>query len=308
MTDSRETRLGMTSATSAFLLWGFLPLYFHLIGPQVSTWEMLIHRIIWAAALLFAFTLLMGRGGRLTAVFRQPRTLAALVLSAMLIAVNWAVFIWAVTHNHVLESSLGYYINPLLNVLLGFCFLGERLRPLQSLAVAIAATGVLVMIVAFGQVPWISLLLAGCFAGYGLIRKKTNVDSATGLLIETLLLSPFALLWLAMLYRQHSAAFLNSDTTTNLLLVGAGAVTVVPLVLFAAAARRLRLGTLGLFQYITPTAHLLTGIFLFGEQFTRADAVTFTCIWLGLALYTADNWRQQRTQAVRSGRMASTCK
>ena len=300
MTDGRETRQGMISATSAFMLWGFLPLYFHLIGPRVSTWEMLIHRVIWAAALLFVFTLVLGRGERLRNVLRQPRTMAALTLSAMLIAVNWGVFIWAVTHNHVLESSLGYYINPLLNVLLGFFFLGERLRPLQSLAVAIAAGGVMVMILAFGQVPWISLLLASAFAIYGLIRKQVNVDGATGLLVETLILSPFALIWLAMLYQHGTAAFLNSNLKTNLLLVGAGAVTVVPLVLFAAAARRLRLGTLGLFQYITPTAHLLTGIFLFGEIFTRADAITFTCIWFGLALYTADNWRVQRSMATRS--------
>jgi len=294
LTDDTEVRTGMLAALGAFMLWGFLPIYFHLIGPAVSVWEMLIHRVIWAALLLTLFTLSRGRGDRVRAVFRNRRQLLALSGSAILIACNWGVFIWAVTSNHVLESSLGYYINPLLNVLLGFLFLGERLRPLQSLAVAIAATGVLVMVIAFGKVPWISLILASCFAGYGLIRKQTDVDSATGLLIETLLLSPFALIWLVWMLSHGNAAFLHSNLRTDLLLVGAGAVTVVPLVFFAAGARRLRLGTLGLFQYITPTAHFITGVFLFGEIFTRADAITFSCIWVGLFLYTADNWRHQR--------------
>lgn len=294
MNPENQTRGGMAAALAAFLLWGGLPLYFHLIGPGVSAWEMLIHRIIWAALLLALFTLALGRGARVRAVFGNPRQCLALTGSAILIGCNWAVFIWAVTSNHVLESSLGYYINPLLNVLLGFWFLGERLRPMQTLAVTIAAAGVLMMVIAFGKVPWISLLLAGCFGGYGLIRKQTDVDSATGLLIETLLLSPFALIWLAWMYHQGDAAFLRGAPRTDLLLIGAGAVTVVPLVLFAIGARRLRLSTLGLFQYITPTAHFVTGVFLFGEAFTRADAVTFTCIWAGLMIYTADNWRSQR--------------
>lgn len=299
MTQSSQQRTGMAAAVSAFMLWGFLPIYFHAIGPRVSVWEMLIQRILWAAVLLALFTVVARRTARIRALLQRPRTLMALCASAILIAVNWGVFIWAVTHNHVLESSLGYYINPLLNVLLGFCFLGERLRPLQTVAVSLATAGVLVMIVAFGQVPWISLILAGCFGGYGLIRKQAEVDGATGLLAETLVLSPFALIWLAWMYTHGTAMFLRSDLRIDLLLVGAGAVTVGPLVLFAAAARRLRLGTLGLFQYITPTAHFLTGVFLFGETFTRADAITFTCIWSGLALFTTDNWRVQRIAAGR---------
>jgi len=287
-------RAGMAAAAAAFILWGFLPLYFHAIGPRVSVWEILMHRVLWAAVLLAAFTLAAGRTARVRALLARPRTLLALCASAGFIAVNWGVFIWAVTHNHVLESSLGYYINPLLNVFLGFAFLGERLRPPQIVAVALATGGVLVMIVAFGQVPWISLILAGCFGSYGLIRKQAEVDSATGLLAETVLLSPLALAGLVWLYSDGSAMFLRSDLRIDLLLAGAGAVTVGPLVLFAAGARRLRLGTLGLFQYITPTLHFLTGVFLFDEAFTRADAITFACIWCGLVLFTADNWRVQR--------------
>lgn len=294
MDESKQQLTGAAAALGAFLSWGFLPIYFNAIGHGVLAWEILLQRIIWAAVLLGGFVLLAGRVERLRAVMRRPRLLLALCASAVVIGANWGTFIWAVTNGHILESSLGYYINPLLNVLLGYLFLGERLRPLQMLAVGLATTGVVVMIVAFGQVPWIALIVAGCFGTYGLIRKQTDVDSATGLLVETLLLAPLALGWLAWLYAHGDAAFLRSDVRTDLLLIGAGVVTVVPLVLFTTAARRLRLGTLGLVQYITPTAHLLSGVFLYGEVFTRADAVTFACIWVGLALYTTDVLRAQR--------------
>jgi len=303
---STDQSLGALAALTAFLSWGFLPLYFHLIGPRVTAWEMLIHRVIWAALLLAGFTLLRGRLDALRALLRRPRSLAALGASAVMIAMNWGVFIWAVTHDHVLQSSLGYYINPLLNVALGFCFLRERLRPMQIAAVLLAAAGVLIMVIGFGRVPWISLVLAGCFGTYGLIRKQVAVDGATGLLVETLLLLPLALAALAWMYGHGVAAFLLVSARIDWLLVGSGAVTVVPLVLFAVAARRLRLGTLGLFQYMTPTMHLITGVFLFGEPFTRADAVTFACIWAGLALYTADVWRAQRRQALRRAAEAAS--
>lgn len=294
MKEPSEQATGLAAAFSAFILWGFLPLYFHAVGPRVSVWEILLHRVIWSAVLLALFTLATGRLGRLREAVRNVRTLLPLVASAALIATNWGVFIWAVTHQHVLESSLGYYINPLLNVLMGFLFLRERLRPLQTLAVAIATVGVLVMIVGYGQVPWVSLILAFAFGTYGLIRKQVPVDGATGLLVETLILAPAALIGLAWLYRNGEAAFLLIDRRIDLMLIGSGVVTVVPLVLFATAARRLRLGTLGLIQYITPTAQLLTGVFLFGEPFTRADGITFLCIWAGLAMYTTDTLLAQR--------------
>ncbi len=293
MKPPQEQSVGLTAAFGAFTFWGFLPLYFYIIGSQVSVWEILVHRVIWAAILLAAFTLATGRSSRVQAVFDNPRMLLALACSAVLISVNWGVFIWAVTHGHVLESSLGYYINPLLNVLLGFCFLRERLRLLQCVAVGIATVGVLIMVIGYGQVPWVALVLAGCFGGYGLIRKQLPVDGATGLLVETLLLLPVALLWLGWMYLQQDAAFLVIDRRIDLLLFGAGVVTMVPLVLFATAARRLRLGTLGLIQYITPTLHLLTGVFLLGEGFRQADAITFACIWTGLTIYTADAFMAQ---------------
>lgn len=285
---SPEQVTGLAAAFGAFLTWGFLPLYFHLIGPRVSPWAILGHRIVWTAVLLGLVVLVMGRFGRVRAVFVDRRLLLPLVASAILVAVNWGVFIWAVVNNHVIESSLGYYINPLLNVALGFLFLGERLRWLQWVAVAIAAAGVSFMIIAYGTVPWVGLVLAGCFGCYGLIRKQLAVDSMTGLLVETLLLSPLALAWLGWLHVHGEAAFLAIGPRTDLLLVGAGVLTIVPFVLFAMGARRLRLGTIGLVQYLTPTLHFLTGVFIFGERLTRADIVTFACIWVGLAIYTID--------------------
>ncbi len=298
MTESHSSASGVAAALGAFGLWGFLPLYFHLIGPSVSPWEILVQRVIWAAVLLALFITAIGGWARVSEAAAQPRTRWALLASSVLIGINWGTFIWAVTSGHVLQSSLGYYINPLLNVFLGFAFLGERLRPLQMLAVAIAAAGVLVMIVAFGEVPWIALLLAGCFGCYGLIRKQLAVDSGTGLFAETVVLLPVALGWLGWMYVDGWATLFLGSPVRDVLLIGAGAATVVPLVLFAAAARRLRLGTVGLFQYMTPTMHLITGVFIFGEPFTTADAVTFACIWIGLALYTTDTWLAQRRRTV----------
>ncbi|MEJ2345776.1 MAG: EamA family transporter RarD [Gammaproteobacteria bacterium] len=294
VSTSRQQTSGLAAGLGAFVLWGFLPLYFRAIGPQVSVWEVVAHRVIWAAALLGLFALLTGRLGRVRAAFTDWRMLLALAASAVCIAVNWLTFIWAVNHNQVLESSLGYYITPLFNVLMGMAFLGERMRPLQYVAVGIATAGVILMIAAYGQVPWVALTLAGAFATYGLIRKQVPVDSATGLQVETLLLAPAALALVGWLALHHQSAFFRGGPGLDLLLIGSGAVTVVPLVLFATGARRLRLATIGLLQYITPTGHFLTGVFLFGEPFTAADGITFACIWTGLAIYTADTLVAQR--------------
>lgn len=296
--DSRTKAAGAFAAIGAFSLWGVLPVYYNLIGSGVSAWEVLLHRVIWSAALLMVVAVMAGRVDRLLALRQRPQALLALAASALVITVNWAIFIWAVTSGHILDSSLGYYINPLLNVLLGFLFLGERLRRLQLLAVVIAAAGVVVAVVAYGHVPWIALLLASFFGVYGLIRKQVEVDSAIGLLAETLMIMPFALIALGWMYVQGSAhGFVNADWRNDLLMVGNGLVTVVPLVLFGYAARRLRLGTLGLIQYIAPTGHLLLAVYLYGEPFTAADSITFACIWIGLGLYSVDLWRAQRPQS-----------
>ena len=205
-----------------FSAWGFLPVYFNVIGPRVSVWEILIHRVVWAAVLLSIVALVTGRWGRVIRLIRRRRAFLALCGSAALIAGNWGLFIWAVTSHHILEASLGYYINPLLNVLLGFLFLGERFRPLQLVSIAVATAGVLIMIVGYGQVPWVALILAGCFGAYGLIRKQVQVESDIGLLIETLLLLPFALIWLGSMYAEGQAAFLRISPGLDLLLIERG--------------------------------------------------------------------------------------
>ncbi len=294
MKSLSEQTMGLAAALSAFGLWGFMPLYFYAIGPQVSVWEVVAHRIIWAAVLLGGFALLTGRWSRVFAVFARPRILWALMASAACIALNWVIFIWAVTHNHVLDSSLGYYITPLLNVFMGRVFLGERLRRLQALAVGVAVVGVLVVVIAYGKIPWVALTLAMAFALYGLIRKQVPVDSPTGLLVETVLLMPGALLLMGWLYLHHEAVFLHTSVRMDLLLIGAGIVTVIPLLLFAVGARRLRLGTVGLLQYITPTMQFFTGVYLFGEPFTHIDGITFACIWASLAIFSFDTLRQRR--------------
>jgi chloramphenicol-sensitive protein RarD len=288
--------MGTGAAVSAFGIWALFPIYFNQFGPHVSALEILLQRVVWAWFFLLAFVLLSGRWGRVAGLFRRPKTLLALTGSALCISLNWGIFIWAVTHGEILQSSLGYYINPLFNVLLGYCFLGERPQPLQRLAIAVAAAGVLLSVIGYGQVPWLALVLAVSFGLYGLIRKQVETDSVTGLMVETLLLLPLAAGWLSRMYLHGEAVFMRADARTDLMLVGAGLITLVPLMLFAVAARRLPLTTLGFAQYIAPTGHFLIGVLLYAEPFTAADAVTFVCIWAGLALYSADLWRTHRRQ------------
>lgn len=285
---------GAIAAFGAFFIWGFLPLYFNIIGSQVLPWEILIHRALWAVPMLACYVLFTHRGPQLLRVLTNWRILATLFVTACLITTNWGVFIWAVTHGHIIESSLGYYINPLLNVLLGYIILKERLRPLQMVAVVIAACGVIIMVAGFGHVPWIALILAVTFGSYGLIRKQAPVDNVTGLFVETLMLAPAAAIWLALLYQHNEAAFGMINWQTNALLIGCGLITIVPLILFVGGAKSLRFGTLGLIQYVTPTLQFLTGVFIYHEAFTQADAITFGFIWVGLMLYTVDTLRAQR--------------
>lgn len=286
--------MGIIAALGAFGIWAIFPVYFNLFGSDVSPWEILLHRVIWALVFLVGFVLVFKRVGRVLALLKRPKIMLALACSALVLGANWATFIWAVTHAEILQSSLGYYINPLLNVFLGYCFLGERLHPLQRLAVAIAAAGVLISLAGYGQIPWLALMMAGCFGLYGLIRKQVDIDSITGLLVETLMMLPITVVWLAVMTMRAETTFLQAGLTVDLLLIGGGLLTILPLLLFVVAAKRLRLATVGLMQYIAPTCHFLFGVFLYGEPFTAADAVTFGCIWAGLALYTADMWVWRR--------------
>ena len=284
---------GLVYAAVAFTWWGLFPLYFRLV-TTVPAPEILAHRVVWC--LLCLALVLTGRRqwGWLRRVVHQPRVLAAFVASALLIGANWLVYIWAVNHGHVIEASLGYFITPLVNVLLGVTLLHERLRRLQWLALAIAAAGVLWLTVQAGQPPWIALSLALSFGGYGLLRKIAVLGALEGLTLETLLLAPLALLVLSIAASQGSASFPAPDVLTNLWIVALGPITAVPLLLFAAGARRLSMATLGVVQYLGPTIQFLLGVWVFGEPFSGARFVGFAGIWLALVIYTLDGWRVSR--------------
>ncbi|PTQ12811.1 protein RarD [Sphingomonas oleivorans] len=290
----REARIGALSGIGAYLIWGLLPLFLRLLHG-VPALQILAHRVIWSLILLLGIVTLMRRWPAIRAVVADRRTMRLLLLSATLVALNWLIYIWAVLNGHVLEASLGYFINPLMSVALGMALLGERLRPAQGLAVALAAAGVLLLALNGGGALWISLSLAASFAFYGLVRKVAQVDALGGLLIETILLGPLALGWLLWEASQGNGAF-GVECGLDLLLMLAGVVTAVPLLMFAAAARRLPLSTVGLLQYIAPTLQFLCAIFVFGEHMSRVHALTFACIWAGLAVFAMDGLRASRPQ------------
>lgn len=281
---------GVIYAMMAFLIWGVCPLYFKQIS-EVPAPEILTHRIIWSCLLLLALVIGSRQWFRVQAVLRTPRQLFILLASALLVASNWLLFIWAVNHDHLLESSLGYYINPLFNILLGMLFLGERLRRTQWLAVALATLGVLIQVILIGHLPWIALLLASTFSIYGLIRKQLPVDAQTGLLIETLWLTPLALIYLFGLAQSPTSDLGANPISLNLWLLAAGVITTVPLLLFTAGARLIRLSTLGFIQYLGPSLMFLLALFYYGEPVEPAKLLTFGFIWSALALFSWDGWQ-----------------
>lgn len=290
----RHARVGAVFGIAAYLWWGLVPLYFKLLAAAPAI-EVLAHRVVWSAPLLALLVFFRHQSRSLVAALTTPRSLLTLCCSASLIAANWFVYIWAVTHDRVLEGSLGYFINPLVNVLLGVLLLGERLRRWQVVSVLLAAIGVLWLSLAYGKPPWLSLALAVSFGLYGLLRKVAPVESLVGLTAETALMWPIAAAYLAFILTRGQAAF-GDAATLNALLVLAGPVTAVPLLWFAASARRLRLATVGLLQYISPTFQLMLAVLWFGEAFTRTHLVAFGCIWAALALYTADALRPRRAR------------
>lgn len=295
MSLSREQKLGGAFAASAYTLWGIAPLYFKQIDFIAAT-EILVHRIVWSCLLLLLVLLALKQGAQLVRLLRQPKLMLWLLFTALILGLNWGLFIWAVNSDHMLEASLGYYINPLLNVLLGMLFLGERLRRLQWLALALAASGVVIQIVIFGSIPWVALALASSFALYGLLRKKLAVEAITGLFVESLLLLPLALLYWWFYADSSAVNMLNNTIGLNLLLIAAAFVTTVPLLCFIAGARRLQLSTMGFFQYIGPSMMFVFGVWLYHEPLRPASLITFSCIWLALLIYSVDAWRHIRYQ------------
>ncbi len=271
----------------AFLIWGLSPLYWKALYA-VSAFEIIFHRIIWSFVVLIPLALFFGPGSELKKTIKSPRHVSVLLLTSILVGANWLIYIWAVNNGKVLQASLGYYINPLINVLLGVVFLKERLRVAQAIAVLLALTGVAVLTLQQGEIPWISLSLALSFGFYGLIRKVIAVGSLTGLTIETFLLTIPALVWVLITHVNQTAAFLNTGIKTDLLLAGTGILTATPLLLFNLGAKRITLSSLGFIQYTAPTGMLILGIVVFNEPFTRTQAVTFGLIWLALAIYSTD--------------------
>jgi len=269
---------------AAYGLWGFLPLYFQFLGDMPPL-VILAHRILWSVPTALILVIAAGKWAEFSGLLRRPQMLLTLLASSLAIATNWTIYIWAVTNNRILEGSLGYYINPLIVFLFAAMFFGERFRPLQLVAVGLAAAGVINQTLVVGAFPWVSLSLAISFAIYGAVRKTTAVDSRVGFGAEALLLAPAALLYLTFFLPEGVHAFGSGDPGLIALLVLAGPLTATPLILFAIGARRLRLSTIGILQYIAPSVQF--GIALaMGETFTPGHAVTFGLIWAGVVLFT----------------------
>ncbi|MBA6263371.1 MAG: EamA family transporter RarD [Colwellia sp.] len=291
VTDNKD-RNGVINAISAYLLWGLAPIYFKLIS-MISSDEIMVHRIIWSSLLLFLIVIISKRSRVLLDTLKQPKLLAKLALSASFLLVNWFLFIWAINNDHLLDASLGYFINPLFSVALGVIFLGERLRKMQKFAVMLALCGVLIQLVALGSLPVISLALAGTFGIYGLLRKKMHLDSFVGLLIESSLMLPLALIYWWLFVDSSTANMLENSLNLNMLLIAAGIVTTAPLLCFTAAAKRLTLSTLGFFQYIGPSIMFFLATFYYQEALQPAKLFTFAAIWLALVIYSFDSLRSR---------------
>lgn len=292
MNTDNEYRKGILLAIGAYTMWGFAPLYFKLL-EQISATDILLHRVIWSFVFTALLMVFIGGFGKLRQLLKAPKQLLVLLVTSILIAGNWLLFIWAVNNDHMLDASLGYYINPLLNVLLGMVFLGERLRPLQWFAVFLATIGVAVQVISFGSIPVVSLALAGSFGIYGLLRKKVKVDAKTGLLVETAILMPVALGYLLLTLGSAEHSMLSNDWQLNLLLMAAGIVTTAPLLCFAGAAVRIPLSMLGFFQYIGPSIMFILAVSLYGEPFGMEKSITFGFIWTALAVFTLDMLRRR---------------
>ena len=296
----RQRRAGLLFGLGAYLAWGVMPLYFKALA-HVSALEIVAHRVIWSMVFMAALVALWRRWPAIRSALGTGRVLITLLITTLLIGTNWLIFIYAVVSGHVLEASLGYYLNPLVNVLLGVVLLKEKLSRAQVFATLLAAAGVAVLAAGAGSGLWISLTLAATFAVYGFLRKIVAVDSLEGLSIETALLSPLALAWLVWLQADGSAAFASVTLTTDLLLVLGGAVTAIPLLMFTAAARRLPYSTLGFLQYVAPSLQFLLAVLAFGEPLTTAHLICFAAIWTALAIFSFEGLRSaHRGRAVQA--------
>ena len=282
-----KTQKGLLLGFFAYLIWGSFPAFFKLL-PDATPLEIVSHRIVWSAVFLLLLVLVRHQAGELYQTLSQRKVLLTLCGSTLLIATNWLTFLFAVQRGEVLQSSLGYFMTPLLSVLLGFVFLRERLGHLQKLSVLFAFAGVFYLIFEYGHIPWIALILALSFSFYGLLRKVAEIDALIGLTVETLLLAPIAAVYIIYQLNSGQSAFLSGSLNYDLLLPLSGVITAIPLLFFIAAARQLRLATLGFLQYITPSLHFILAVAVFAEPFSRSQFVSFLLIWAGLVVYSVD--------------------
>ncbi|MEP3427547.1 MAG: EamA family transporter RarD [Roseibium sp.] len=284
-----EFRRGLLFGLAAYGMWGFFPAYYKLTDT-VSADLVVAHRILWSVLFIGLFLIVRGRWNEVQQVFREPAILKALTASSLLIAVNWLVFVWAIANQQVLDVSLGYFINPLVSILIGLVILKEQLSPGQWLAVGIAASAVVLLAVLSGGLPWISLVLAFSFGGYGYIRKITPVKATPGLFVETVLLFPLASGYLLLSMSWGQDAMILNDPPVLIALIGTGVITALPLICFSAAARRLPLFMLGLMQYMAPSMHFLMAVYLWGEPLDQNKLIAFLMIWAALLVFTIDSW------------------
>jgi chloramphenicol-sensitive protein RarD len=296
MTDTNEQSLdrsGVYAALAAFTFWGLVPIYYKGLA-SVSAWEVLAHRIFWSIPILLLFLLIRDGKSFWRKLALPLSSIAWLVLSGLTITINWVVFVWAVGNDHILDTSLGYFSTPLVNVLLGYLFLKERLPALQVAAVVLAAVGTVYLAWFLGKPPWIAITLAISFGFYGLLRKRLDVGPTLGLLWETVLMVGPAVAYLIWLSSQGGHQFLNSSVSVDILLIGSGLATILPLIWFNMAAKKLPLSILGFFQYLAPSMSFLIAVFFYGEKFSFGHAVAFSCIWLALALVSVEPFRRAR--------------
>lgn len=305
--NNKETKAGVIYAGASYVIWGILPIYWKLL-QEVSSDEILANRVFWSFIFMVIVLLATKKWGSFVTTLKglkhNKKQLAALVVASFLISCNWFIYIWSVNNDHMIQASLGYYINPLISVLLGMFVLKEKLSIAQYVSFLLAFIGVLILTITYGEFPWISLGLAFSFGLYGLAKKLIKVDSSIGLTLETMVITPIAFIYMIFLFFSGSQAFLSISARIDLLLVGAGAATAIPLLYFAKGAQRIPLSTLGILQYASPTLTLILGIFIYNEHFSKIHLLSFLFIWSALAVYSLANtkmianletkWRRQK--------------